>query len=83
MTTGAQTVQSRQFFPGKADSQPPRQDAPTASPSAPNKPRDRVQPAKDKGLSALLATGSMACYAGRNPKNLHLMRFSLIYSDSS
>ena len=33
-----------------------------------DKPRDRVQPANDKGLSALLATGSMACYAGRNPK---------------
>jgi len=35
MTTGAQTVQSRQSFPGKADSQPPRQDSPTASPRAP------------------------------------------------
>jgi len=35
MTTGAQTVQLRQSFPGKANSQPPRQDAPTASPRAP------------------------------------------------
>ena len=35
MTTGAQTFQSRQFFAGKADSRPPRQDAPTASPRAP------------------------------------------------
>ena len=35
MTPGAQTVQSRQSFPGKADSQPPRQDSPTASPRAP------------------------------------------------
>jgi hypothetical protein len=33
-----------------------------------DKPRDRVQPAKDKGLSALLATGSMAYCAGKNPK---------------
>jgi len=43
-----------------------------------DKPRDRVQPAKDKGLSALLATGSMACYAGRNPKICIIMRISLI-----
>ena len=33
-----------------------------------DKPRDRVQPAKNKGLSALLATGSMACYGDGNPK---------------
>jgi hypothetical protein len=33
-----------------------------------DKPRDRLQPAKDKVLSALLDGGSMAYYAGRNPK---------------
>jgi len=35
MMTGAQRVPSRQSFPGKAVSHPPRQGAPTASPRAP------------------------------------------------
>jgi len=43
-----------------------------------DKPRDRVQPTKDKGLGALLATGSMAYYAGRNPRFCIFMGISLI-----
>jgi integrase len=35
MTTGAQTLQSRQFFTGKADSQPLRREAPTVPPRKP------------------------------------------------
>lgn len=31
MTTGAKTLQSRQLFPGKADSQPLTRESPTAS----------------------------------------------------
>ena len=41
-----------------------------------DKPRGGVQRAKAKGSSALLATGSMACYAGRNQK-------SAFYADQS
>lgn len=44
MTTGAQTLQSRQFFSGKADSRPRRQDTPPASPRAPRL-MDRVHEA--------------------------------------
>ncbi len=38
----------------------------------------RVQPSKDQELSAQLATGSIACYAGRNAK-IRVLRGS-VYS---